>query len=175
MKKNRLIQEIRARQAMDEVGIKGSIEVIHSENPKTLINGKEYTLVFPKFISDIKEKKVIDTSFIGLITEQRRKFLSDFPSAVIFNSDNGRKQDTKEMDLSYFRVLAKSKFILCPDGDFTWTYRFFEAILCRALPIVENYCNLYYGYHFYKKGDKYTYRKDWVNENLNKIRKEMML
>jgi len=169
------IQEIRAKQAMEEIGMKGEIKIIHSENPKTFINGKEYTLIFPRFILDIKEEKVIDKIFVGLLTEQRKVFLRNFPEAVILNSNNGRKQETKEKDLSYFRMLARSRFVICPNGDFIWTYRFFEAILCRCIPIIEEECELYKGYHYYKVGDKYEYREDWIKENLSKIKKEMML
>ena len=113
--------------------------------------------------------------FVGLLTEQRKVFLRNFPEAVILNSDNGRKQETKEKDLSYFRMLARSRFVICPNGDFVWTYRFFEAILCRCIPIIEEECELYNGYHYYKVGDKYEYREDWIKENLSKIKKEMML
>ena len=169
------IQEIRAKQAMEEIGMKGEIKIIHSENPKTFINGKEYTLIFPKFILEIKEEKVIDKIFVGLLTEQRKVFLRNFPDAIILNSNNGRKQETKEKDLSYFRMLARSRFVICPNGDFIWTYRFFEAILCRCIPIIEEECELYKGYHYYKVGDKYEYREDWIKENLSKIKKEMML
>ena len=169
------IQEIRAKQAMEEIGMKGEIKIIHSENPKTFINGKEYTLIFPRFILDIKEEKVIDKIFVGLLTEQRKVFLRNFPDAIILNSNNGRKQETKEKDLSYFRMLARSRFVICPNGDFIWTYRFFEAILCRCIPIIEEECELYKGYHYYKVGDKYEYREDWIKENLSKIKKEMML
>ena len=169
------IQEIRAEQAMKEIGMKGEIKIIHSEKPKTFINGKEYTLIFPRFILDIKEEKVIDKIFVGLLTEQRKVFLRNFPGAVIIDSDNGRKQETKEKDLSYFRMLTRSRFVICPNGDFVWTYRFFEAILCKSIPIVEEECELYKGYHFYKVGDKYEYRGDWIKENLSKIQKEMML
>ena len=169
------IQEIRAKQAMEEIGMKGEIKIIHSENPKTFINGKEYTLIFPKFILEIKEEKVIDKIFVGLLTEQRKVFLRNFPDAIILNSNNGRKQETKEKDLSYFRMLARSRFVICPNGDFIWTYRFFEAILCKAIPIIEEDCELYEGYHFYKLGDNYEYKETWVQENLSKIKREMML
>lgn len=170
-----ILQETRARQAMEEIGMKGEVKIVHSENPKTFINGKQYTLLFPKFILNIKEKKVIDKLFIGLLTENRKKFLRNFKNAVILSSDVGRRGGEKEKDLSYFRMMARSKFALCPNGDFIWTYRFFEAVLCRCIPIIEEECELYKGYYFYKLGDKYEYREDWIKKNLSKIKKEMML
>jgi hypothetical protein len=170
-----LIQEIRARQAMEEVGMSGEVRVVHSEKPQTFINGKEYSLVFPKFILEAKENKVVDKLFIGLLTEQRKKFLSNFENAIIRDSDNGRHSGTKERDTLYFRLMSRARFVLCPNGDFIWTYRFFEAILCKAIPIIEEDCELYEGYHFYKLGDNYEYKETWVQENLSKIKREMML
>lgn len=169
------LQETRAKQAMEEVGMKGDVKVIHSENPKTFINGKEYSLVFPRFILNIKEEKIIDKIFVGLITDSREKFLKNFSGACIISSISGRVEGVKEKDLTYFRMMARSFFSICPNGDFVWTYRFFEAILCRCIPIIEQECKLYKGYHFYKLGDVYEYREDWVKENLSKIKREMML
>lgn len=170
-----LIQEIRARQAMEEVGMSGEVRVVHAEKPQTFINGKEYSLVFPRFILESRENKVVDKLFIGLITEQRKKFLDNFEDAIITDSNNGRNCDTKERDNVYFRLMSRAKFVLCPNGDFVWTYRFFEAILCKAIPIIEDDCELYGGYHFYRLGDNYEYNETWVQENLSKIKREMML
>ncbi|MGQ0830589.1 MAG: exostosin domain-containing protein [Microthrixaceae bacterium] len=39
---------------------------------------------------------------------------------------------------TYFAVLRASQFTLCPAGDLPWSLRFFEAIMCRAIPIVED-------------------------------------
>ncbi|MFZ6004098.1 MAG: exostosin domain-containing protein [Actinomycetota bacterium] len=38
----------------------------------------------------------------------------------------------------YFQVLRSSEFTLCPAGDLPWSMRFFEAILCRSIPIVSD-------------------------------------
>ena len=37
----------------------------------------------------------------------------------------------------YFDTMCKSKFILCPAGDAPWSFRFYETLMCRSLPIVE--------------------------------------
>lgn len=168
------IQEIRAKQAMDEIGMKGKVRIVHAEDVKTFIDDKEYKLIFPKFIMNYDKEKTIDMIFVGLLTQKRKAFLDNFKDAVIINSTNGRKQDTKTKDDEYFKLLSKSKFALCPNGDFVWTYRFFEAVLCECIPIVEEDCKLYDGYKYYKVGDDYSYNKNWIEHNLNKI-KEMML
>jgi hypothetical protein len=97
--------------------------------------------------------------FIGLITPEREKVLSDCqrrlekinPSSrvLVKNSSRGREFPEKAWDEDYYREMAKTKFVLCPNGDFVWTYRFFEAILCGAVPIVQSDCSLYEGFQYY--------------------------
>ncbi|WP_028377701.1 hypothetical protein [Leeuwenhoekiella sp. MAR_2009_132] len=63
-------------------------------------------------------------------------------------SKRGREFPSKSFDLNYFKILLRSKFVLCPSGDFVWTYRFYESILCGAIPVIEEYCEVYEGYIF---------------------------
>jgi hypothetical protein len=72
---------------------------------------------------------------------------------VIDASLRGRQFPEKCWDKTYYQLLANSKFVLCPSGDFVWTYRFFEAILCGAIPIVEESCPAYEGFQFIKLSD----------------------
>ena len=74
---------------------------------------------------------------------------------VFMTSDRGWCHPTKAWDESYFRLLASSKFVLCPDGQFVWTYRFFEAAMCGAIPIIQNECALYEGYQYYTMSDNF--------------------
>lgn len=75
-------------------------------------------------------------------------------------------------DESYFSIMARSKFALCPAGDAPWSMRFLEAIMCRALPIVETAEHTYrsdleaqLGYKFYLAHEVHVYRQDWVEHN----------
>jgi len=175
-----LIQEIRARQALDECNMNSHIKVVHAEIPKTFIGDKEYTLVFPRSILKygLNEKNIY-ISFIGKITPQRKividKIKHLYTGVHIINSLNGRDLKKKVFDVSYYNNLGNSYFVLCPDGDFIWSYRFFEAILCNAIPIIENESVLYKDYKFYKLGDKIEYKQEWVDFNLKKIKREMLL
>jgi hypothetical protein len=40
-------------------------------------------------------------------------------------------------NLFYFETMCQSKFILCPAGDTPWSFRFYETIMCKSIPIVE--------------------------------------
>jgi len=66
----------------------------------------------------------------------------------VTHSAAGRHPTTKAVDLEYLRHLATSQFTLCPDGDFVWTYRFFEATLCGSIPVVGGTSPQYAGYRF---------------------------
>jgi len=72
---------------------------------------------------------------------------------LLMTSDRGWGFPTKAWDHTYFQTLADSSFVLCPDGRFVWTYRFFEAVLCGAIPIVENTCELYDGFRYFTMDD----------------------
>jgi len=177
------LQEIRLKQALDEKGIYLHYSIDHI-TPKTIVGDKEYPLVFPRFLINADQPKTIDMLFIGLITDKRKEWLKQFPDATVINSFNGRDDRTKPLDKWYFEEMAKAKFVLCPNGDFTWTYRFFEAILCGAIPIIQNYCSLYAGYYYITKTncttDAYNMLygmvgNDWTKYNLAKLEKEMML
>lgn len=93
---------------------------------------------------------------------------STISSIFIGSSNRGRKFPIKSWDTQYYNVLLCSKFILCPSGDFIWSYRFFEAILCGAIPIVEADCTAYKGFRYYMLSDKInslTYTEEIINHN----------
>lgn len=67
---------------------------------------------------------------------------------TVWSSERGRRFPTKAWDEDYFRMLADSAAVLCPSGDYVWSYRFFEACLCGAMPIVEQTSPLYDGFRY---------------------------
>ena len=91
-------------------------------------------------------------------------------SLIIWSSNKGRKFPVKAWDDDYFKVLADSKFVLCPSGVCIWSYRFFESILCGAIPIVEKNCEAYKGFKFkYMDEDasKFVWSKEDAEYNYN--------
>lgn len=169
-----LIQEIRARQVLEEENLNLPIKIIHKEIPSTIIGEKEFTLIFPKFFLNYNLPKDIEILFVGLHNKKRIDFLKKFNNAIIINTNRGRDIKTKIKDEEYFNLMSRSKFVLCPNGDFTWTYRFFESILFKSIPIIQDYSELYKDFKFYTYGDDYIYNLDWIEYNLKKIKKEMM-
>jgi hypothetical protein len=77
-------------------------------------------------------------------------------------------------NIDYFENMCKSKFILCPAGDTSWSFRFYEALMCKSIPIVENWhhtyrtkeeSNIKYKYVLYNDIDKDIDYCDYVNNN----------
>jgi hypothetical protein len=136
------------------------------------------------------ERRDLDVSFGGILTESRRTALNAWlrlsgleqlsvpeqPSLFrralrkaarkvgisigdyvgtdnvkIYLSDQGRRFPRKSWNTAYYDLLLRSKYVLCPSGDFknsgvAWTYRFFEGAICGAIPIIEENCPAYEGY-----------------------------
>jgi hypothetical protein len=75
----------------------------------------------------------------------RQRHIGDL---TLWSSERGRRFPTKAWDDEYFQMLADSEHVLCPSGDYQWSYRFFEACLCGAVPIVEEASPLYDGFRY---------------------------
>lgn len=71
----------------------------------------------------------------------------------IIESSYGREFPIKAWDQNYFDSMINKKFVICPNGDYIWTYRFFESILCGAIPLVEESCPLYDGFKYYNMNE----------------------
>lgn len=69
--------------------------------------------------------------------------------------------------------MCKSKFTLTPTGDCPWSYRFFEAIMCMSIPVVETQSNDRYknDYFYYVDGDRksHVYDKQKALDNYNRF------
>jgi hypothetical protein len=131
-------------EAISEVHIKFGDDDLRIDHPsaKCYYKTEEYPLIFPlRFLRKCRQldyAKMYDFCFRGLYTS-KRDWVNGFASkdSRITFTDNGRKIAKDHFDNQYYQEMANSRFTLCPQGDFKWTYRFFEAILCRSIPIIE--------------------------------------
>jgi len=46
-------------------------------------------------------------------------------------------------NIEYFEKMCQSKFVLCPGGDAPWSFRFYEVLMCKSLPIVSSWHHTY--------------------------------
>lgn len=82
-----------------------------------------------------------------------------------------------EFDEDYYKIMCSSKFCLCPGGDNHWSMRFYEALMCKTIPIISyenekcrtpSECLLDYKYYLVDDTIKnYNYNKDWADHNYN--------
>ena len=116
--------------------------------PLTAVGSIERHLIFPHAIAtrcrSLWRDRDIDVFFAGQATPVReaaiRRWaeLSGGDLSHVHFSSRGRVWPAKAWDQDYYSTLGRSAFTLCPDGDFIWTYRFFEAALCGSIPVIQN-------------------------------------
>ncbi len=163
------------------------------EKASFIIEGREHPLVFPKELIKLCKSKWNHKKgviFTGLKTDKRLAALTMWLESsgcitelnkvneliiddikIVF-TDKGRRFPVKSFDKDYYNQLCDAEFSLCPDGDFIWTYRFFESIMCGAIPIVENVCDQYSGFKFYKFDNQrqdLVYYPEWASHNFDML------
>ena len=118
-------------------------------------------VIFPEKVvsltAALPREKSTDYFFRGFVSSNRH-WVQEYPGCE--SSDYGRQQKTRyRIDESYYRSMAQARFGLAPVGDCPWSYRFFEAILCHALPVIgRDDHDLYAGdYHTLRDGDEHVY------------------
>ena len=95
----------------------------------------------------------------------QRSWVNDFRNqtgAIIDDAPNGRNalKETGLFDYQYYEKLKQTKVALAPDGDFHWTYRFLEAVMCGAIPLVKSVKEQEIGYHICKVGEDCVLLRD---------------
>jgi hypothetical protein len=179
---NEIYQLYYLKKAINELlNQKKNIKIINYRedhiNGCNYINDHKIPLTFPLYILDyikkIDKNKEYDYNFLGTITD-KRKWLNKYKieNSIIQNSNYGRNKDTKyNIDENYYNIICKSKFTLTPTGDCPWSYRFFEAIMCLSIPILEDDSNDIYmkEYFCYFNSDKHIYIKENAIKNYNKF------
>jgi hypothetical protein len=125
--------------------------------------------IFEQYRARWANDRPVRFSFAGLGTPTRRNSLCNWADANSLRMQSALRRGSRELEVKFTRVgrkwpekgwdqkyvdaLARTQFALCPNGDSVWTYRFFEAAAAGAIPIVEEYCDLYDGFAFHTFDD----------------------
>lgn len=84
-----------------------------------------------------------------------------------------------ENNLFYFTTMRQSKFTLCPRGDSSWSFRFYEILMCETIPIVNSIHDTYrtveeslldYKY-LLQNSDQFNYDESLVKSNTKIFKK----
>lgn len=168
------LQEYFFRLSLNEIGIEfGEIKINHYEGTCWHKKTGWVPICFPSSmlveIEKIDKTKTSNYFFSGVITEQR-KWLNKYQNT--YNSYYGRNVSTKYiLDLTYYKKMSSSFFGLSPVGDCPWSYRFFEAIMCKSIPILGDNDNDIYSKNFFHSRDseKHIYDVLDANENYKRL------
>jgi len=148
-----------------------------ARNGCNYINNIKTPLIFPIYLLDyinkLNKNKEIDYNFVGTIIPHRnwiKKKKYQTHNSIIKSSNYGRDPKKKyEIDKEYYDIMCKSKFTLTPTGDCPWSYRFFEAIMCLSIPILEDNSNDIYmkDYFCFFDKDEHFYDINMAIKNYN--------
>ena len=174
-----LLQQIHFEQAMDEDCWDTTGRRISYNHPgaRNVIDGCSVGIIFPRSLVAYcscgvwNYDKNVSYFFSGFPNHgQSRDWVMSYANesdAQVSYSPTGRsiRKNTGLYDYPYYDKMMSSRFALAPDGDFAWTYRFLEAIMCGAIPIVPNRMipeEQEVGYEYCKHGQFCPYYKDEV-------------
>jgi hypothetical protein len=157
--------------------------VVNHSNGSCFYKDVKYGLIYPTdWLNRInvllkENEKSVDFFFSGYKSHDMphlRDWVLEFENlnSYILYSNRGRVIPRDLFDIEFFLPMVKSKFTLCPQGyPYKWTYRFFEAALCKSIPILksDDICEEYNGFKYYVHSDSfdYEYSLDIVEHNYN--------
>ena len=126
-------------------------------------------IIFPlrivKKVAEISKEKHLEAFFMGKISDGRDWILKyDNVSESLY----GRNSETKySFHDEYYEKLSSAKFGISPTGDCPWSYRFFEAIMCHAVPVISDTETDIFsqGFSFYRDSQEKLYDTDLCLEN----------
>ena len=145
------------------------------------INNIKIPVTFPNYIKEhideCNKDKNLKYFYMGTIAETKMWVLNynNTPNSIVKESRRGRTNEKYTIDTEYYKDMSRSYFTLCPtewgNHETSWTYRFFEAIMCLSIPILENDSNDIYmkDYFCFFDKDEHIYDKDKAIENYNKF------
>ena len=96
----------------------------------------------------------------------------DYSARGLFGQ-KGYGEGGRGFDGHYYSKMKGSLFTLCPAGDSMYSIRFYEALMCKSIPIVNSIDETFRSpaeekldYKYYLTTDDIKYRQDWADHNL---------
>jgi hypothetical protein len=94
-----------------------------------------------------------DSIFINTDSDKNWVSLGDFdytnkmtgfcPKSQLDNSSKHVQYRVVNENLLYFLSMCRSKYVLSPAGDAPWSFRFYEILMCKSVPIVSSWHHTY--------------------------------
>ena len=150
---------------------------------------------YRQWVIDFATKYFTSNSiFVNTDTNPNWKLLGDFdkshlklgfaPKEQPGNQSKKVQYRIVQENLFYFETMCQSKFVLCPAGDAPWSFRFYEVLMCKSIPIVETWHHTYrtkeeaqlnYKYVLYNNIEEEIPYDEYINENTKIFEKYHLL
>jgi hypothetical protein len=138
------------------------------------------TYEYRKWILDFARERFTDRSYLLLSEDEGHERLGSFDHtgdrSKVFVPKEVPFADRAQFNPAYFEVLRRTEHSLCPAGDQPWSMRFFDAIMCRSIPVVSdpahtgrNKLEKAIGYHFALRDEEHHYRAELAEENFQRF------
>jgi hypothetical protein len=138
------------------------------------------TVINRYWLLDFISSKFTDHSYLQFtdsVTKSKHVSLGVFDQTLLRKGMTPKEiplADRNFFDNYYFATMCMSQFCLCPAGDSMYSMRFYEALMCKSIPVVKTIEETYrtqkesnLGYKFYFDSDEHYYRLDWIEHNYN--------
>jgi hypothetical protein len=78
------------------------------------------------------------------------------PKTKKYNQSKKIQYRVVKNNIRYFQKMCRSKYCLCPAGDSSWSFRFYEVLMCKSIPIVE------YWHHTYRTREEASIKYKYI-------------
>jgi len=141
-------------------------------------------------------KKYFTSNSMFINSDNDPKWVSlgdyDYTNKIIGYCPKNEKNNQSKMvqyrivkeNIDYFEKMCQSKYVLCPCGDAPWSFRFYETLMCKSIPIVESWhhtyrtveeSNINYNYVLYQNIKDDIPYDNYISENMKIFEKYHLL
>jgi hypothetical protein len=82
----------------------------------------------------------------------------------------------------YFETMCQAKFCLCPAGDAPWSFRFYEVLMCKSIPIVQSWIHTFrteteskLGYKYFLHTEPHNFNQKMIQHNTQIFERKHLL
>ena len=117
----------------------GSINSNYKERKWVIAFAKKYFSDNSIFINTDNDPKWVKLGSF----DHSNKNLGFCPKNKAHNQSKQVQYRVVKENIAYFEKMCQSLYCLCPAGDAPWSFRFYEVLMCKSIPVVESWHHTY--------------------------------